>query len=67
MTVLKTVFFAVFIHLKQGAKRVMSDSADGLDFALGLVNFVVNLHDGQVNFFEDFKLENNYYNQSCSW
>lgn len=27
----------------------MSDKyADGPDFAIGLVNFVVNLHDGQV-------------------
>ena len=66
MTDLKTVFLLCSFTIKQGAKRVMSDSADGLDFALGLVNFVVNLHDGQVNFFEDFKLENNYYNQSCS-
>ena len=59
MTDLKTGFF-LFSFSKQGAKRVMSDKyADGPDFAIGLVNFVVNLHDGQVKFFEVFKLEKN--------
>ena len=46
----------------------MSDKyADGPDFAIGLVNFVVNLHYGQVKCFEVFKLENlELYSQSCS-
>ena len=39
----------------QRAKKVMSDSPGLLDFAIGLVNFVVNLPDGQVIFFEQFE------------
>ena len=36
------------------------DFAIGLvDFAIGLVNFELNLPDGQVNFFEEFKLKKN--------
>ena len=34
-----------------GAKKVMSDSPGLVDFAIGLVIFVVNLPDGQVLFF----------------
>ena len=30
-----------------------------MDFAIGLVNFVINLPDGQVKFFEEFKLQKN--------
>ena len=30
-----------------------------MDFAIGLVNSVINLPDGQVNFFEEFKLQKN--------
>ena len=30
-----------------------------MDFAIGLVNSVINLHDGQVKFFEEFKLLKN--------
>ena len=30
-----------------------------MDFAIGLVNSVVNLPDGQVKFFEEFKLQKN--------
>ena len=30
---------------------MVSDSLELVDFALGLVNSVLNLHDGQVNFF----------------
>ena len=34
----------------QHAKKVMSDSPGLVDFAIGLVIFVLNLHDGQVLF-----------------
>ena len=37
----------------------MSDSLELVDFAMGLVNSVFNLPDGQVNFFEEFKLQKN--------
>ena len=30
-----------------------------MDFAIGLVIFVLNLLDGQVKFFEEFKLQTN--------
>ena len=35
----------------------MSDSPGLTDFAIGLVNSVLNLPDGQVKFFEEFKLQ----------
>ena len=35
----------------------MSDSPGLMDFAIGLVNSVVNLTDRQVKFLEDFKLQ----------
>ena len=38
-------------------KTVVSDSLGLVDFAIGLVNFVLNLPDGQVEFFEEFKLQ----------
>ena len=34
----------------QHAKKVVSDSPGLVDFAVGLVNSVINLPDGQVNF-----------------
>ena len=38
----------------------MSDSLGLLNFAIGLlVNSVINLPDGQVKFFEEFKLQKN--------
>ena len=37
----------------------MSDSPGLVDFAIGLVNSVLNLPDGQVEFFEEFKLHEN--------
>ena len=33
------------------AKRVVSDSLGLVDFAIGLVNYVLNLTDGQVKIF----------------
>ena len=43
----------------QHAKKVVSDSPGLVDFAIGLVNSVINLPDGQVKFFEEFKLQKN--------
>ena len=40
---------------KQRAKKVVSDSPGLVDFAIGLVNSVFNLPDGQVMFFEEFE------------
>ena len=37
----------------------MSDSPGLVDFAIGLVNSVINLPDEQVKFFEEFKLQKN--------
>ena len=46
--------------LKQRAKKVVSDSPGLVDFAIGLVNIsVINLPDGQVKCFEEFKLQKN--------
>ena len=39
----------------QCEKKVVSDSPGLVDFAIGLVNSVYNLPDGQVMFFEEFK------------
>jgi len=41
-----------FITLKyQRAKKVVSDSPGLVDFAIGLMNFVLNLPDGLVKYF----------------
>ena len=40
---------------KLRAKKVASDNPGLVDFAIGLVNLVVNLSDGQVIFFEEFQ------------
>ena len=39
----------------QPAKKVLSDSPGLVDFAIGLVNSVFNLPDGQVMFYEEFE------------
>ena len=43
------------VHGQQCAKKVVSDSPGLEDFAIGLVNSVFHLPDGQVMFFEEFK------------
>ena len=48
----------------QHAKKIVSDSPGLVNFAFGLVKFVLNLPDGQVNFWEKFKVQNDC-NQSC--
>ena len=42
--------------LVQRAKKVVSDSPGLVDFAIRLVNSILNLPDRQVNYFEEFKL-----------
>ena len=42
-------------HSEQGAKKVVSDGLGLVDFAIGLMNSVFNLPDGQVMFFEEFE------------
>ena len=42
------------VFLNQRAKKVVSDSPGLVGFAIGLVNSVFNLPDGQVMFFEEF-------------
>ena len=44
----------------------MSDSPGLVDFAIGLVNSVFNLPDGQVMFFEEFEKQKNCENNSVS-
>ena len=39
----------------QSTKKIVSDSLGLVDFAIMLVNSVVNFPDGQVRFFEQFK------------
>ena len=43
----------------QRAKKAVSDSPGLVDFAIGLVNSVLNLPDGQVKYFEESKLQKN--------
>ena len=45
--------------VKQRAKKVASNSPGLVDFAIGLVNSVFNLLDGQVMFFEQFESRKN--------
>ena len=46
--------------MMQRAKKVVCDSPGLVHFAIGLVNSVINLPDGQlVMFFEEFKLKKN--------
>ena len=54
------IYFPLFSRLEdlllhQRAKKVLSDSPGLVDFAVGLVNSVFNLPDGQVMFYEEFE------------
>ena len=51
-------FATLFCELSptQGAKKVVSDSPGLVDFAIGLVNSVLNLPDGQVKIFRRIKI-----------
>ena len=44
------------MHEKQRAKKVVSDSAGLVDFAIGLVNSVFNLPNGQLIFFLEIQI-----------
>ena len=43
-------------YSEQGAKTVVSDSPGLVDFAIGLVNSVLNLPDGQGKIFRRIKI-----------
>ena len=43
-------------YREQRAKKVVSDSLGLVDFAIGLVIFVLNLADGQVLFFGEIQI-----------
>ena len=58
-------FSIIFILAHQHVKKVVSDSLGLVDFAIGLVNPVLNLPKGQVKFLGKFKLQKNC-NQCCS-
>ena len=47
------LFYILFF---QGAKKVVSDSPGLVDFAIGLVNSVLNLPDGQAKIFRRIKI-----------
>ena len=49
----------------QGAKKVVSDSPGLVDFAIELVNSVINLPDGQVKFFWGIQITEQLWNQSA--
>ena len=54
-SVLGPFLFLLFVNDMQRAKKVLSDSPGLVDFAIGLVNSVFNLPDGQVVFYEEFE------------
>ena len=47
------------IQLQQQAEKEVSHSLGLVDFAIGLVNSVINLPNRQVQFFEELKLQKN--------
>ena len=49
----------MYMYAQQRAKKVVSDSPGLVGFAIGLVNSVINLPDGQVKFFEESRLQRN--------
>ena len=44
---------------QRGAKKLASNNPGLVDFAIRLVNSVLNLPDGQVKYFEEFNLQKN--------
>ena len=53
------------VQISKNAKKDVSDSPGLVDFAIRLVNCVLNLPGGQVKLFGKFKLQKNC-NQCCS-
>ena len=47
----------LLLESKQSAKKVVSDSLGLVDFAIELVNFELNLPDGQVKFFRGIHIK----------
>ena len=45
-----------FFDWRQRARKVVSDNPGLVDFAIGLVIFVLNLPDGQVQFFGEIQI-----------
>ena len=53
------IIIIIIIIVIQRAKKVVSNSAGLVDFAIGLVNSVINLPNVQVKYFEEFNLQKN--------
>ena len=49
----------IIFSYRSVCKEILSNSPGPVDFAIGLVNFVLNLPNGQVKFFDKFKLQKN--------
>ena len=49
-------YFFIFTEHNQRTKKVVSDSLGLMDFATGLVIFVLNLPNGQVRFFGEIQI-----------
>ena len=50
------VYMGLQGYTRQGAKKVVSNSPGLVDFAIGLVNSVLNLPDGQAKIFRRIKI-----------
>ena len=62
--------FLLLLESKQRAKKVVSDSPGLVDFATELVNFELNLPDGQVKIFWGIQIKEELWNQNvlgASW
>ena len=53
------IIIIIIIIVIQRAKKVVSNSPGLVDFAIGLVNSVLNLPNRQVKYFEEFNLQKN--------
>ena len=51
---MNALHYQSYVKAKQRAKKVVSDSPGLVNFAIGLVNTVFNLPDGQVMLFEEY-------------
>ena len=51
-----TLLFSIQHYVNQRAKKVVSSSPGLVDFAIGLVIFVLNLPNGQVLFFGEIQI-----------
>ena len=59
------ILLILYASLDQHAKNVVSNSLGLVDFAIRLVNPILNLPEGQVKFSGKFRLQKNC-NQCCS-